>query len=168
MQEMNMPVVLVTALIPIVFGFIWYHSKVFGKTWMQEADISEASIKGSNMAIVLGGSFVFSIMLSLTLQTMVVHQFHLASIIMGEPDAVNPNSAAQIWLKDSMATYGHTFKTFKHGALHGAITALFVALPILGINSLLEKKSRKYILLHAGYWVLTLTLMGGILCQFSN
>jgi hypothetical protein len=168
MQEMNMPVVVMTSFIPIILGFIWYHPKIFGATWMKEAGISEASIKGSNMAIILGGTFFFSIILSLALQTMVIHQFHLGSIIMGEPDAMNPNSAAQLWLKESMAAYGQTFKTFKHGALHGSISGLFIALPILGINSLFERRSRKYILLHSGYWILTLALMGGVLCQFSK
>ena len=47
------------------------------------------------------------------------------------------------------------------------IAGLFFALPIIGVISLFERKGFKYIAIHAGYWTLTLTLMGGILCQLA-
>ncbi len=167
MQEMNMPVVFATALIPMIIGFIWYNPKVFGNVWMKEAGITEDTMKGANMAIIFGVSILFSILLSFALQFMVIHQFHLASIVMGEADAMNPNSPAQLWVSESMTNYGHTFKTFKHGAFHGILGAILVALPVLGINALFERKSMKYIFVNLGYWVITFALMGGVLCQFS-
>jgi hypothetical protein len=39
-------------------------------------------------------------------------------------------------------------------------------LPLIGINSLFERKSFKYIFIHTGYWIISLALMGGVLCQF--
>lgn len=168
MQEINMPIAIATALIPLLIGFIWYNPKVLGKVWMKEAGITEDTMKGANMALIFGVSLIFSFFLSMGLQFMVIHQFHLGSIVMGEPDAMNPNSAAQLWVVESMAKYGHTFKTFKHGAFHGIIAALFVALPVLGINALFERKSFKYIFVNLGYWVITFALMGGVICQFSN
>ena len=65
-----------------------------------------------------------------------------------------------------MELHGNDFRTFKHGAFHGTIGALFLALPILGINALFERRSFKYIAIHTGYWMLTMGLMGGVLCQF--
>ena len=59
---------------------------------------------------------------------------------------------------------GEEFHTFQHGAFHGALAGLTFALPILGIPALFERRSMTYILIHAGYWVLTLALMGGVLC----
>lgn len=58
---------------------------------------------------------------------------------------------------------GEEFHTFKHGAFHGATAGVMFALPILGVIALFERRSLTYVLLHAGYWVLTLALMGGIL-----
>ena len=59
------------------------------------------------------------------------------------------------------------FRTFKHGALHGTMAGIFIALPILGTNALFERKGWKYILINTGYWTVTLAIMGGIICQFA-
>jgi hypothetical protein len=32
---------------------------------------------------------------------------------------------------------------------------------------LFERRSWKYIFINAGYWILTLTLMGGIICAYA-
>jgi hypothetical protein len=58
---------------------------------------------------------------------------------------------------------GNDFRTFKHGALHGFFSGLFIALPILGTNALFEQKGWKYILINVGCWTITLALMGGLL-----
>ena len=63
-----------------------------------------------------------------------------------------------------MADYGAAFRTFKHGALHGAMTGVLLAFPIVAINALFERKSWKYISIHAGYWIVTLSGIGAILC----
>ena len=47
-----------------------------------------------------------------------------------------------------MADYGDAFRTFKHGALHGTIAGIFIALPIIGTNALFERKSAKYIFIN--------------------
>jgi hypothetical protein len=59
------------------------------------------------------------------------------------------------------AEYG----TFGHGAFHGALIALFVGIPILCTNALYEQRSWKYMLINAGYWLITLAVMGGILSK---
>lgn len=66
-----------------------------------------------------------------------------------------------------MANYGENYRTFKHGALHGAMTGIFIALPILATQAMFERKSLKYVLINAGYWIITLALMGGIVCQWG-
>jgi hypothetical protein len=58
-------------------------------------------------------------------------------------------------------------RSFGHGALHGAIGAIFFVLPVLGINALFERKGWKYILINVGYWVVTLTIMGAIICGWK-
>jgi hypothetical protein len=42
------------------------------------------------------------------------------------------------------------FRTFKHGALHGFLSGLFLALPIIGTNALFER-SFKYTLVTGGF-----------------
>ncbi|MBK7764504.1 MAG: DUF1761 domain-containing protein [Bacteroidetes bacterium] len=160
-MQVHAYVIFLTALIPLVTGFIWYNPKVFGNAWMKSIGATPESLQGGNMALIFGLCYVFSLMLSASMMSMVIHQFGFASVFEGD---TTPESAA--YMKDFFDTYGNRFRTFKHGALHGTITGLFVALPILGIIALFERKGFKYIAVHTGYWILTLALMGGVLCQF--
>lgn len=158
---MNFLAVLGAALIPTVIGFIWYNPKVFGNAWMAAADMSEEKMKGANMMVVFGVSLLLSAMLSLILTTVVVHQMHIYSLFDGFTDP-----ASQAEMEGLLATYGDRFRSFGHGALHGTIAGLFIILPVLGTNALFERKGFKYIAINVGYWVVTLALMGGVLCQF--
>jgi hypothetical protein len=59
------------------------------------------------------------------------------------------------------------FRTFEHGAFHGVILGVFIALPILMINGLFERKSLKYGFINAGFWIICMALCGGIICQWE-
>lgn len=153
-----------TALIPLLTGFIWYHPKVFGNTWMRTAGLTEAQLQSSNMAVIFGLTYVLGLMLSAAMISLTIHQSHLMSLLMEEPGFGDPQSEVGRLFADLLEKYGHNFRTFKHGALHGIIAALFIALPVLGINALFERRGGKYIAIHTGYWALTLALMGGTIC----
>jgi hypothetical protein len=165
-METNFAIVLSTAIIPLLIGFIWYHPAVLGKAWMQAAGISEDQIKNSNMAIIFGFCILFSLMLSTMIPMLVIHQSGMMSMMMGEP-GIPDNPMSNPDFKMMAEKYGQNFRTFKHGVFHGVLSALFFALPILGINALFERKGAKYIFIHLGYWIVTLALMGGIVCQFA-
>ena len=63
-MEINFLFVIVAALMPTVVGFIWYNPKVFGTAWMKVNGFTEESLKGGNMAVIMGLSLVFSLMLA--------------------------------------------------------------------------------------------------------
>lgn len=163
-MESHWQYIFISALIPMFTGFIWYGPKTFGNVWMREAGVSEEKIKSSNMALILSLTYVFSLFLSLILISVVIHQSHILSILADDPGMKDPNSEISLWLKNFMDQYGHNFRTFKHGAFHGTLSGIFYAFPIIAINALFERRSWKYIWIHTGYWVLTLALMGGIVC----
>ena len=154
---------LVATIIVLPVGFIWYNPKVFGTIWMREAGIDPEAAKKANMFKIFGFTLLFALMAATVLQAIVIHEMGALSLVGGPMMEANakPSYAA------FMADYGHAFRTFKHGMLHGCITGLFVALPIIGTNSLFEGKSWKYILINAGYWIVCFTLMGGILCAWE-
>jgi sugar phosphate permease len=160
-MQLNYWILLIAGAVPLLTGFVWYHPKVFGTAWMKATGLSEESLKGANMAIIFGVVFLFGLMLASALMTIVIHQMGFNSIFQGD---TTPESAT--FMKNFFDTYSTRFRTFKHGALHGTISGIFIALPVLGINALFERKSVKYILIHTGYWALTMALMGGILCGF--
>lgn len=166
-MEFNFLVVALAALIPLVTGFVWYHPKIFGNTWMKTAGLTEEGMKKGNMAVIFLVTIVFSFLLAFALSSIVIHQYSIYGVLAGQPGFNEEGSEVQLWIKDFMAKHGRNFRTFKHGALHGTIAGVFIAMPILGINALFERKSAKYIFIHTGYWMLTLALMGGVICQFA-
>lgn len=162
-MEFNPIAFFLSALVTLVVGFIWYNPKVFGTIWMKENNLTQEELKTGNMLKIFGFTYIFSLMITVILMALTIHQTGAIGMVGGPPllDSAKPSFAA------FMADYGTAYRTFKHGALHGFMSGLFFAFPMIGINGLFERKSWKYIFIHAGYWIVTLTLMGGIICGFA-
>ncbi|KIO52893.1 DUF1761 domain-containing protein [Flavobacterium hibernum] len=162
-MEFNPIAFFLSALVTLVVGFIWYNPKVFGTIWMRENNLTQEELKTGNMLKIFGFTYIFSLMITVILMALTIHQTGAIGMVGGPPllDTAKPSFAA------FMADYGTAYRTFKHGALHGFMSGLFFAFPMIGINGLFERKSWKYIFIHAGYWIVTLTLMGGIICGFA-
>ena len=73
-----------------------------------------------------------------------------------------------MFLNESIPNWAENYRTFGHGAVHGFAAGLLGALPILATNAMFERKGFKYIAVNVAYWILTLTLMGGFICQFAG
>lgn len=150
------------ALFPLLFGFIWYNPKVLGKAWMDSAGLTEEKMKGANMFLIFGLTYLFSFFVAISLNVLTIHQLALGSLIQGhETDPVYTK-----WKADSMALVGEGFRTFKHGALHGILSSIFLILPVIAINAMFERRGFKYILINWGFWAVCFVVMGGIVCQF--
>ena len=162
-MEINFIALLIAALVTLVIGFIWYNPKVFGTIWMRENNLTQEQLKSGNMLKIFGLTYLYSLMISLTLMSLTIHQSGAVGMVGGPPliGSAKPSFAA------FMTDYGMAYRTFKHGALHGFMAGLFFAFPMIGINALFERKSWKYILIHAGFWTVCLTFMGGIICAFA-
>jgi hypothetical protein len=167
MESMNFWVPFVAALIPMVIGAIYYHPKVLGNAWMSSSGVTEEMVQSGNMLKIFGLSYIFSVLIAMSLLPMVIHQMGVYSIFADIPEATDPNTDVGAYLADFMSNYGDKFRTFKHGALHGFISSIFFALPLIGIVALFERKSLKYIFIHFGYWAISLALMGGMICQLA-
>jgi Protein of unknown function (DUF1761) len=170
MDILNWKAILAAAFVNFIVGFLWYNPKTFGNVWMKECGLTEESIKGANMMKVFGFSFLFAIMLSIALNPMVIHQMHLYSICMNQIEGTDQTAKAlaEADINSFMGKYGQEFRTFKHGAFHGLIFGVFLVLPLIGTNALFERKSWKYIFINAGYWTVSLMLMGGIISAWQN
>lgn len=157
----NIYAVLVAALSSFVVGFIWYNPKVFGTIWMNETGMTEEKAQKGNMAKIFGLTFVYSAMLAFIMPTIVIHQMGALGMIGGDATKALPSYIA------FLADYGDAFRSFKHGALHGCMAGIFLALPVVAINGLFEQKSWKYIAITAGYWTVIMTVMGAIICGWK-
>lgn len=160
-MEINFLALIAAAVSALVVGFVWYNPKVFGNAWMKAAEMTEEKVKGGNMGKIFALALFFAFLLAFQLQFLTNHQTGAFSLIGGDPSTALPSY--QAFLDD----YGDAFRTFKHGALHGILAGLFIALPIIGTNALFERKSAKYIFINSGYWIVTLAVMGAIICGWK-
>ena len=139
-MDINWLALVAASILPMVVGFIWYNPKVFGKAWMAETGMTEEKAKQMNPAKTYGLALVMAFLIAFYIWPQV-----FLGGGPGEPHGVEP------------------YLTFKHGALHGSMVGLFVALPVFATNALFEQKSLRYVLINAGYWVVTMALMGGLI-----
>ena len=158
MEDLLNPIaILLAGVSALVVGFIWYNPKVFGNAWMNAAGMTDEQVKGGNMAKIFGLALLFAIMLAFTMPALVIHQLGAFSLAQGELGILPSH---EVFMSD----YADAFRTYKHGAFHGLMAGLFMALPIIGTNALFERKGAKYILINSGYWIVTLAVMGAIIC----
>jgi hypothetical protein len=167
MMPTNFWLYFLVALVPMVVGAIYY-GPLFGKLWQRESGVTDEQMENANMLKIFGLSYLYSLLVTSFLPSIVVHQTGLASLVAMIPEWSTSGSA--LWqdlnqLDDKWAIYSRHLH-FGHGALHGGFTAIFLVGPIICINGLFERKSWKYMLVHSGYWFIALVLMGGLLCQF--
>ena len=162
-MEFNLLAIFVAALSSFVVGFIWYNPKVFGTIWMKEAGLTQEQLQKGNMLKIFGLTFVYAFMLAFMLQNLVIHQSGALGMVGGPmlAETAKPSFAA------FMADYGDAFRSYKHGALHGFMSGLFLGLPIISINGLFEHKSWRYMAIQAGYWTVIMTIMGAIICGWK-
>ena len=144
------------SLSTLVVGAIWYNPKVFGTIWMKESGTPIEKMQGANMVLIFGMSLFYAFLIALVLQALVIHQ-------MGAFGTVGGNVQDPQYIQ-FMEAHGTKFRTFKHGALHGFLSGLFFALPVIGVGSLYERRSWKYVLIAGGYWVVSCMIMGAIIC----
>ena len=164
-METNFLIFALAALIPLIMGFIWYGPLLFQNAWMKQLGFTEESLKGGNMALIFILCYVFSFLMAFFLQFIVIHQTGVYSSLM-ESGATELSGDALTYYNDFMAKYGTNYRTFKHGVLHGTLSGIFFILPVLATQAMFERKTVKYVAINAGYWIVTIALMGGIICQW--
>ncbi len=160
-MNVNFLALLLASLSTLAVGFIWYNPKVFGTIWMKETGLTPEDGKDFNMLKIFGLSIVYAFLISFVLQMVTIHQFGALGMVGGDPSKALPSYNA------FMADYGTAYRTFKHGALHGFMTGLFMIFPVIGTGALYEQKSFKYVMVTSGFWIVCFTIMGGIICMMQ-
>ena len=108
---------------------------------MKSIGKTEEDLEGGNMAVIFGLAYALSFILA-----------HFVQILI-ELTHWHPVDGGGI---------GHSFHTFGHGALHGAMFCIALVAPVIIILGLFERRSFKYHLIHVGYWLVVMSIMGGI------
>jgi Protein of unknown function (DUF1761) len=166
MLPYNWPVIFGCSLIPLVIGMLYYSDMALGKIWKKHANIDPNRASGGNMIVLFGMAILLGLFMSLCMTTVVLHGSHVFSLVAfnGPPAPNTPEySDAQTYLQK----YGDYFLTFKHGVFHGIMTALLCAFPIIHMSALFEQRGWRYTAVHVGYWLITLGLIGGVICAYG-
>ena len=164
-MEVNFLTLAIAAFIPLLVAFIWYGPFLFQKTLMKLLGHSEDPLKKTNLILIFTLSYLFSFSIAFFLQFIVIHQTGVYSSLMeGTSDLTGDRLA---YFNDFMSNHGNSFRTFKHGVIHGVLVGVFFILPILAIQAIFERKPIKYVVINAGYWIVSIALIGGVVCQWG-
>lgn len=156
----------IVAFVPLIVGSFWYHPTILGNEWMKAAGITLEQTRAGNKFKTFGLAYLFSLLAAYILTFATVHQTSIVQLFFMDPAINNPTSEFSTFTAEYMKAYGERHRTFGHGVIHGIEIGLFLGLAMIGIPSLFEKRSFKYISIHVGFWVICCALMGGLLCAF--
>lgn len=162
---MNYIAFIVAALIPTGIGALWY-GPLFGKAWMKSSGMTEEKMKGGNMPLIFGLSFVLAIILAFVISALCIHDNMVEGSLYYLTDGTMKPAAgseAANWLSYYYENLAPDNYNFKHGAFHGGLFGLLFFLPVIGNIALYEQKGWKYVAINVGYWVICAAVMGGIL-----
>jgi hypothetical protein len=165
----NLLVLAVAALIPLIVGSAWYSPLLFAKAWQDAVGITPEKAKQSNMVVSMALLYVFSFFIAVGLMGIVIHQFGLFSMLMDKPSQEalkDPNSPLYQLMATLWHGHGHSFRTYKHGALHGTLAAVMLALPLIASGAVFEQRGFKYIMITWGFWLINFILMGAVICHW--
>lgn len=166
MEQPNWWLLFVTALIPLIVGFLWYNPMTFEPAWMREAGLTREEVDSGSPLKKFGFAYLFGILGSFILSGLVVHQSGIAQLFFGDPALSEAGSTMSTLVNEFMTTYGDRHRSFGHGVIHGLESGLCLGLMMIGTNALFENKSWKYIFINLGYWMVSMALMGGVLCAY--
>ena len=141
----NFIALIISTLIPMIMGFLYYHPSVLGKAWMSANGFTKESMgKGPKPALYL-----------VCLFTSFLLTFFLWGWVTGA------GGLDQFQVIDPVD--GHSFVTFKHGVFHGIAFTLMVLMPIFCSMAIFERRTWKWAFVNIGYWSISIILMCGVL-----
>lgn len=135
----NWLAIVVATFVPMIVGFLYYNPKVLGGAWMRANGFSMDSMKNPPKPVMYVVALLLSFLLAFWMR-------------------INVTAPGQQTAPD-----GHSYVTFQHGIAHGIFITVTVLLPVLGTLSIFERRGWNWVFVNLGYWVITLSIMGGIL-----
>ena len=164
MGQANWLIIPISALIPVILGFIWYHPIVLGKTLAKNTGRSIAEITPSRSIGKIALTYLFSFLLSYILTLVSVHQAGVFQLFFLDPSFSEPGSEFAKVVQEFMDKYGDRHRTFGHGLIHGAEFGVFTGLAAFGVTALSTGKSLKSIWVHLGFWIVCCALIASVNC----
>lgn len=160
----NFLILLAAAVIPLAFSMIWFSPSLFGgDQWNKMANIPEEKSKTALPIWKAMISIIFNFLIAYGLFCLCLHQSAVLSLVGGDPELLQTGIGAEF-----MATYGQGFISFGHGVLHAVLGTIIFVFPILMYVTIFERKGAKYFWVNFTFWLISLSLMGGVIGQWGG
>lgn len=170
-MDINFLSLILAAFVPMVVGFIWYHDKLFLNPWLKATGITKEKMNSGNMLLIFGGSFLCAVVLAFVMNLIAYHDSFVMGALYYETNGTlnpDPNSPAGMWAKQYLDSYAASNHTFAHGAFHGGfIAGVLIVTPVIITEALYEQRNWKFMAIKAAYWIICLSLMGGIIASMA-
>jgi hypothetical protein len=140
----NMLSFIIAGLTPTVVGFLYYHPKLMGSSWMKANGFTPESMGQAPKPIYYIVSLVAS--------------FLFAFFLWGWTTGAGGADHFQV-----ADVSGKSHVTFAHGAFHGTALSLLVFLPLFVTMAIFEKRTWSWAFINLGYWAICSILMCGVL-----
>jgi Protein of unknown function (DUF1761) len=161
MESLNWAGILSASVIPLLVSVVYYHPKVLGTA---AARVAGTEVAQGRRPVTYVYLLLLGVLLSVFIMPVVLHMAHVFSLV---ADA-GPDSPAAADAAAFLGKYGGNFRTFKHGAFHGILSAVFGVWPVLAITAMMtERRSVRHIAIQLGYWAIVFALMGGTVCALA-
>jgi len=148
------------AFIPLILGYYWYHPKSFISKWSGEGFRSPQEFSFRQVLFL----FILSFTLVYGYINLVIHQMGFYELFF--TDIMKGSQEAETIVQEFLSKYGDKHRHFGHGVFHGIINAFVFALPFVSVTAILDKKSKRYVVHHFSYWLLTSAIIGGFISEF--
>jgi hypothetical protein len=165
-MQMNWWVIPVAACVPVIVSMLYFNPRVLGGAWLSSLGKAPNASQLSMTKMVLA-SLVYGLLAAVALVPMTLHANHVYSLFQGREELADPNSALSQLINQVIFESGDRFRTFKHGAFHGLLTAVFAVLPVIGLSAMFEQRGWRYVAIQWGFWAICLCIMGGIINAFA-
>lgn len=130
----NWPAVIVAAIANMVIGFAWYSDSLFGKKWRKLSGVSDGKPAQGQMMKMVGLGLLSALFMAFVL------------------------SHAEVFAGSFLGTSGLTV-----GLMTGFWNWLGFMVPLLLSTYLYEKKPLSLVFINAGYWLVSILVMGVII-----
>ena len=168
MLNSNWYLIFLTAAIPVIIGYIYYHPTVMGNRLSKISGIDINDIGSTKNIKRIFSIYGLGLLISYLLLVLCVHQVPAHLLFLAEPQMADPNFEGHAFLQSFMEQVGDRHRSITHGMIHGLETGLFMGVAVLGATALIEGKSFKKIWIHVGYWMLNCVIIGAIWGGYFN
>ncbi|HEV7121697.1 MAG TPA: DUF1761 domain-containing protein [Candidatus Paceibacterota bacterium] len=142
MVPINLIAVIVAAVLTMVLGYIWY-GPLFGKMWMRLMGVTQETMKAGNKGGAMAKMYILMFIGALLMAYMLAHVLVYATAYANAPGGLDSGVMAGFWVW------------------------LGFAAPITLNYALTSNKSWKLWLINAGYYLVSLLMMGIVLAMWA-